>query len=556
MPPSRRTFAGDEASRTTATNRLWDLLVGTATTTSSSSGSSGGGSNNNSRQRRSSRTAATSFSRVSSLFRDTVVSSSPSWNACDDLVDEPTTRNFELPGCELYDLVLELQWDEARRHVERRPIDAHYQEGDTLETPLYLACQNRPPVSLVRALLLANPDAAATKCREHGDLPIHMACRSSASLEVIQELLRSRVDAGEGGVETAAQTTKWGTTPLQVLWQSNRTSIYPTDYSVHPVFWRKVDALLEAVARHRQYYGPSSSSEEEEAEPVDPSVDATIRRDRLYLVHAAVSLGSLGCPHEVLDYVLRQYPKQVPLKTEIGRQLPLHVAVGPALYDAIAKRRKYRPREKYAITRLLNLDPSQARVPLPDSGRYPLHAAVAHRHGWRDGGVRELFHAAPDLLGKRDPMTGLYPFQLAACSVAGHAPHGTVDLDSIYGLLRARPEALALCRNGDEADADTSNENTGDGVQDAIVDFDDYTYEIRRRRRRRRRSASGGGGCSVSMSSSSSSRRRASAARSSLQQQKKRKAYNCKSGCAAVLVAVAGIAFGGAGCSYFHHKKA
>ena len=51
------------------------------------------------------------------------------------------------------------------------------------------------------------------------------------------------------------------------------------------------------------------------------------------------------------------------------------------------------------------------------------------------GGVIGLVQVCPDLVSLIDPVTGLYPYQLAC---AGEA----TDLDSSYRLLRACPTAL------------------------------------------------------------------------------------------------------------------
>lgn len=246
----------------------------------------------------------------------------------------------------------------------------------------------------------------------------------------------------------------------------NGTSAVPMRDDIH--FWNKVLLLVTAVARHRENttckkrHSASGRSAFKRC-PTDGSLDAGNRNrndsfdDSLLqadtdsasaddphnsaLVHAAVSLGALCCPLEVFEHVLDQFPEQAFARDSRG-QLPLHVAVGPSSWNE-STRRKYRPREQEFVTALLRIHPDAAKAKLEDRttnhDRHPLHVALANRHLW-SGGVAELFQAAPNIVLRQDPVTCLYPFQLAAM------PSGdtTVDLETIYQLLRSRPEILNI----------------------------------------------------------------------------------------------------------------
>jgi hypothetical protein len=325
------------------------------------------------------------------------------------------------PSDELYDLVIDRNWDHAICHCREHSIDAEFQDGDTMETPLYLACQNHPPFRLIRALLKAFPAGAETPSR-HGDLPLDIACRYNASIEVLRELVKDHPD-------TVGQSSKWGKTAVSALWEGRTTTAslrVEEDYS--DIFWQKIQVLLEALATSRQQA-------------------QCVPTDTLYIVHAVVALGSLGCPYEVLKYVLQKYPEQVSQTDGMGR-LPLHIAVGPAQWSH-RSRRKYKPREKRVIVRLLEMYPPGARTfdPTEPAGRYPLHTALTCRHQWKTG-LQELFEGAPEAISLPDPVTRVYPFQLASIPIRSTM----VDLDTIYHLLRtqpavleAQPTATALC---------------------------------------------------------------------------------------------------------------
>jgi hypothetical protein len=321
------------------------------------------------------------------------------------------------PSNELYDLVLDRNWHRAIRHCRevRHHIDAEFQDGDTMETPLYLACQNDPPVSLIRALLQAFPGGAETPSR-HGDLPLDIACRYNASIEVLRELVKDHPD-------TVGQSSKCGKTAVSALWEGR---IHITTHAIlsdemenlSALFWQKMQMLLQALATSRQQAQGQST-------------------ETLYIVHAVVALGSLGCPNEVLEYVLQNYPEQVS-QTDYMGQLPLHIVVGPAQWSH-RSRRKYKPREQQVIVRLLEMYPPGARTldPTEPAGRYPLHTALTCRHQWMTG-VKELFEGAPEAISLPDPVTSVYPFQLASIPIRSTA----VDLDTIYHLLRSQPDVL------------------------------------------------------------------------------------------------------------------
>jgi hypothetical protein len=88
----------------------------------------------------------------------------------------------------------------------------------------------------------------------------------------------------------------------------------------------------------------------------------------------------------------------------------------------------------------LDAHPESAREKNRDDNcRYPLHSAISNRHTW-NGGIECLFLAAPEVLLTQDPVSKLYPFQLAAVPVRD----SSADLETIYMLLRSHPDVLTL----------------------------------------------------------------------------------------------------------------
>jgi hypothetical protein len=355
----------------------------------------------------------------------------------------PGMRGPDPPCSDLWDLVLDMKWDRVIEHTHRAPQDAAWQDGHWDETPLYLACQQSSPVPVIKAIVRAHPAALLVPSRANHDVPLHIACRYQAPVEVLDELLRDFP-------ETSLEQTRWGSLPIMALWEF-RSKVMSLDEEKQ--FWEKVRVLLSAVARCREdprlqdeHFALSSSSSSGQLQ-IRSSNPQSLRNkealdeelQQLLALHAAVSLGALRCPVEILQHVLQRWSYQFNIKDQWG-QLPLHIAVGPSSWSS-ATRRKYKPREQPFIRLLLQDYPEAAsiRMMIVDHGRYPLHSAIANRHSW-SGGVQELFLAAPHVLLVQDPWTKLYPFQLAAIPVRDTV----VELDTIYHLLRARPDVLTF----------------------------------------------------------------------------------------------------------------
>jgi hypothetical protein len=334
------------------------------------------------------------------------------------------------PCSDLWDLVLDMDWKRVIEHAKEHPRDAEWQDGHWHETPLYLACQQNPPVDAIRAIIAAYPNAVLIQSRANKDLPLHIACRYQAAENVLQELVRDFP-------VTSIEQTRWGRTAVMVLWEFR-----PKGAPLDDCFWNKIIIVLSAVARFREDHRfvsqtPSSRAKDSRNIYPDHILDTHMSDpDSLSIVYAAVSLGALNCPLEVLTYVLDRYPEQVFQRDRWG-QLPMHIAVGPSSWSH-ATGRKYKPREQEFVSLLLDAHPGAAKERiLANHDRYPLHAALVNRHIW-DGGIQDLFHAAPEILLVADPLTKLFPFQLAAIPVRDTK----VELDTIYHLLRSQPDVL------------------------------------------------------------------------------------------------------------------
>ena len=313
-----------------------------------------------------------------------------------------TRESGERPCSELLDLVMDMNWEAVIRHAQLRPQDASFLDGEWIETPLYCACQHSPPAHAIKALIDAFPRALKIMQSKNKDVPLHIACRYRTSIQVLTIL----VDANP---QMSLFHTRWGKTPLVALCDGFEQDDEESDEEEK---WGKMEVLLRGVARAQNLVN---------------------REGQLLLVHAAVSLGSLGCPSQVLDQVLRRCHHQVQEKDPLGR-LPLHVATGKTKWSP-QMRRRYKPRELKVIKALLKMCPDAIYCPF--NQQLVLHRAIRNGHTWY-GGVQALFQAHPDAGVLAEQWTQLLPFMLAAVPVGDSQP----SLDTIYHLLRNNPHVL------------------------------------------------------------------------------------------------------------------
>ncbi|MGK3736181.1 MAG: hypothetical protein ACI8RD_007153, partial [Bacillariaceae sp.] len=354
----------------------------------------------------------------------------------------PKNTGSDVPeSSDLWDLVLDMNWSGCVELAKNQPQDAKFEDGHWHETPLFLASSLSPPVEVIHAIIDAHPESVWVTSRENLDLPIHVACHNQAETTILEELLKLFP-------ETATERTRWGKTPLMALWDSRTKSKIPLDEN----YWKKVLVILGAVARTLQMdtendgniiTGLSKDGSPNKALSDDTHIhDTTNDEDDIFFVHGAVSLGQQNCPIEVLLFVMNAYPRQVFQRNKYGH-LPLHISTQRVLWSK-NKKRRFQPNEQTFISCLLQAYPVGARERIySDHNRYPLHSAIANGHTWSRG-VQDIFLAAPEIVLIRDPSTKLFPFQLSAVPILDGNDNG-VDLETVYKLLRSRPDVINYC---------------------------------------------------------------------------------------------------------------
>lgn len=171
------------------------------------------------------------------------------------------------------------------------------------------------------------------------------------------------------------------------------------------------------------------------------------------ILHQAAALcGPNGpvLPRPVLELILWQHPDQIERQDHAGK-LPLHYAVRLCRSHEDASVKSLHE-WKLWIQKLLHVGPEACRVK-DNRGRLPLHyaldyplsrsivvktATTAPVQEVRNTVLRKLVNQFPQSVELADPVTKLYPFQLAAMNPL-------VSLDTLYVLLRMCPGTVSHC---------------------------------------------------------------------------------------------------------------
>ncbi|KAG7369220.1 ankyrin repeat domain protein [Nitzschia inconspicua] len=139
----------------------------------------------------------------------------------------------------------------------------------------------------------------------------------------------------------------------------------------------------------------------------NPMCDTPQTRD--YLLHAALWNGD-KIPPIVIELILELYPSSVFLQLPGTGLYPLQIA---------ARSPSYRP---FSFEKAISMDSGLEMISLihgnvqsanSKNGRLPIQEAIWSGKTWSE--VRSLAKSAPDTLLVADPISGLFPFQAAAC---------------------------------------------------------------------------------------------------------------------------------------------
>ena len=302
-------------------------------------------------------------------------------------------------------------------------------QTDTGLAPLHLAV-NLGDTKLVKFLLAACPDAAklqskagllplhlaksaevaslllqvhpdAVKIRDNcGNLPLHFATHyKTYSHDVVRLLLDKAIEEdvdGTNGAGGALQLNKQSYYPVKIATENSIQNLLEGgEFEALDNFWQKLRLCLWAVSKSRHYHFGS-------------------------FLHICMS--SLR-DEKLLKFSLKQCTGDVFHADACGRH-PLHIAA------------MNRNIPGSILRELINQNPA-AVLSCDTDSKLPLHYAARSGRMFCDG-LEDLVSASTLSLLVQGPKTNLYPFMMAAVGLES-------SVASIYGLLRAEPNALLNC---------------------------------------------------------------------------------------------------------------
>jgi hypothetical protein len=138
-------------------------------------------------------------------------------------------------------------WETALTVILHSPLYTK-RSGNTLQgLPLHVACRKGAPVEVMTALLEAYPDATTIRnCCDN--LPCHSACCNGISSEGMKMLLRCNPDAADA-INSAHKTPMQRLNEWRWMFFADEKEQVINDLKQHPSYWKskKQQALLQCA---------------------------------------------------------------------------------------------------------------------------------------------------------------------------------------------------------------------------------------------------------------------------------------------------------------------
>lgn len=358
--------------------------------------------------------------------------------------------------------------------------------------PLHVALRNYGSYEpLIEELLQRDPTNEVLKLRNsYGDLPIHVACSVGVPLRVLRLVVQRTTHAmqintpGIGSHHPLLwSVNQSGYTPVDLEWVRHiesgdgfytARSFYPLeatgvrrhcfkqDEFYQGLLREAVNHVMESDKNESILVSTSTTNREDEARAVFGCL-----MDRISLLVQASSTGLLptslsepahlvdtcklstpygpSLPLPIMELFLWLRPDEV-VKVDRDGFLPIHHALHRTqkmVSISLATPRVVQDWQAFVI-RLIDTHPEQCKQKCR-LGRLPLHYLLDH-HTAVDGNrtssstlqtarhvmVEKLVEHHPESLDQRDPVTGFYPFMMAA-------KDQNLSLDTVFCLLRRSP---------------------------------------------------------------------------------------------------------------------
>lgn len=283
------------------------------------------------------------------------------------------------------------------------------------QTVLHHASLFRAPVDIIESILWAAPELASV-ANQDGEVALHWAIRLSTSSHILNLLLQA-------DPESAFVSDYQNSTPLSLLWERRQSALFGIWRYDRQRFlkecnlWKRILSIFQAVDKVQN--------------PMHPEL--------FFPLHVAARRCT---PPGLFSFMIEIYKDQLSIKDTDG-QTPLTLSCQSASSNRS-------PDILTKIQLILREDPTQAKHKDKFSnGRYPLHHALDSGISWNEG-IEALIETFPSSLSERDPVSGLFPFALAAIhnksDIYQFNERDSVDfqLTTVYSLLREDPSVIKI----------------------------------------------------------------------------------------------------------------
>ena len=338
--------------------------------------------------------------------------------------------------------------------INAGPSDAAFIQNQDGNTPLHLAILFGASAGMIQIMLATGTKAACIK-NNSGLTPLALALAHGTPIATLRLILKACPEAVHVRDNDERSTIQFawdlmiaGAKVEEIVTESSFQGHNQTDQSASNIntlalcarssglvgdsrLWMgKIDLLLRAA-----FHGVAENR-------------SIPNKRKWRAVHAACNGGT--CPFDVLAFSLQILPGETKVFNEDGN-LPLHIAASAPPYETTVPPELAPGRP---IHLLLNRSPEGA-MKVNKKGRLPLHLALESGKTLENG-VDALVEAFPESVRMRDPVTLLYPFQMAAAKRKGLVDttnSGEVDLaitNAIFILLLEAPELVTTNKGNAE----------------------------------------------------------------------------------------------------------
>lgn len=318
------------------------------------------------------------------------------------------------PSEDIFELITSRNWAATNTICTFHPQElAQFRASSaTRYTALHHAILFKAPAEVIELMLYQAPKLAYATTAD-GETALHWAVRLSAPKEILMLLLSANPSSG------VMAKDKQGVTPLALVWDRHRKMLLETTTAtdLDRLFcWKRILLLLKV----------SSVCRDKPREFEVVTLDDTTTLP-LHIVARCPS------PPGLFPFMTNIFRDEMKEKDEHGR-LPLAVAC----CHPVANRASDAQTKIEMLSRVYPL----AIFDRDMQGRLPLFLALDSGVEWEEG-VNALVEKHPRSIAMRDPVTGLFPFMLAAASSSRtNEQDETKSLSTIFQLLQKDPTVL------------------------------------------------------------------------------------------------------------------